>query len=233
MQTFCFLHFRCQNLLIKTPHSITMWCSRWLLTSVAVSEAAVFRISICSLHVCARSICMHKYTCGGDLKDLRGIERSTTRLSPLLHARRRLCCLRGSIGDAVALILCPQGTADMDKCKLLTWCCLLCSLIKDGVALLSHNLPPNMLKVSAIETTPPPPPFFSFFFLNMPHDKPVAPRWTDMCDDHNKAKLFMTPAMQPLWSGSAVNLYGKRFWDNNARTWSVGKGSAWCSAWFN
>lgn len=75
--------------------------------------------------------------------------------------------------------------------------------------------------------------FFFFFFLNMPHDKPVAPHWTDMCDDHNKAKLFMTPAMQPLWSGSAREFLREAFWDNNARTWSVGKGSAWCSAWFN
>lgn len=86
--------------------------------------------------------------CGGDLQDLRRFERRTSLLSLLLQAQHRLCCLHCFIRDAVALILCPQGTADMDKCKLLTWCCLLCSLIKDGVALLSHNLPPNMLTVS-------------------------------------------------------------------------------------
>lgn len=56
-------------------------------------------------------------------------------------------CLLCSIGDAVALILCPRGTADMDESKLLTWCCLLCSPIKDGAALLFHNLPSNMLQV--------------------------------------------------------------------------------------
>lgn len=59
-----------------------------------------------------------------------------------------------SVRDAVALILCPRGTDDMDECKLLTWCCLLCSLIKVSVALLPHNLPPNMLPVSATETAP-------------------------------------------------------------------------------
>lgn len=60
-----------------------------------------------------------------------------------------------SVRDAVALILCPKGTDDMDECKLLTWCCLLCSLIKVSVALLPHNLPPNMLQVFATETPPP------------------------------------------------------------------------------
>lgn len=59
-----------------------------------------------------------------------------------------------SVRDAVALILCPKGTDDMDECKLLTWCCLLCSLIKVSVALLPHNLPPNMLQVFATETPP-------------------------------------------------------------------------------
>lgn len=72
----------------------------------------------------------------------------STVLLSLLQAQHRLCCLLCSIRDAVALILCPQGTADMDVCKLLTWCCLLCSLIKDGAALLFHNLPSNMLQVS-------------------------------------------------------------------------------------
>ena len=83
-------------------------------------------------------------------------------LLSLLLARHTDCCLLGSIRDAVALILCPQGTADMDESKLLTWCCLLCSLIKDGVALLFHNLPPNMLQVCATEA-----PSLSVFTLHV------------------------------------------------------------------
>lgn len=59
-----------------------------------------------------------------------------------------------SVREAVASILCPQGTDDMDECKLLTWCCLLCSLIKVSMALLPHNLPPNMLPVSGTEIHP-------------------------------------------------------------------------------
>lgn len=77
---------------------------------------------------------------------------SAYRTALLLQARHCLRCLLGSIRNAVALILCPQGTADMDVCKLLTWCCLPCTLIKDCAALLFHNLPSNMLGVPVSET---------------------------------------------------------------------------------
>lgn len=85
-----------------------------------------------------------------------------------------------SVIDAVALILCPRGTDDMDECKLLTWCCLLCSLIKVSVALLPHNLPPNMLPVSATET--PSLPFSHFVFTVFP------PQW--LLIHENKTVIF-------------------------------------------
>lgn len=92
---------------------------------------------------------------------------SAAELLRLLQAQHRLRCLLCSIRNAVALILCPQGTADMDVCKLLTWCCLLCSLIKDCAALLFHNLPSNMLQVSDLK-----PPSFSVSHFRLTHVSP-------------------------------------------------------------
>lgn len=98
-----------------------------------------------------------------------------TVLSALLYQR---CCGFNPL---------PMGTADMDKCKLLTWCCLLCSLIKDSVALLSHNLPPNMLKVSATET----PFLFSRLMLSVfPH--------TELMHVMITKQLFMTCSLCDL-----------------------------------
>lgn len=114
---------------------------------------------------------------------------SVTLRSLFLQAQHSLRCLRGSIRDAVALILCPQGTADMDKCKLLTWCCLLCCLIKGCVALLSHNLPPNMLSVSATETS-------SLFFVF--HVNRVYPTWIDTCGDNKTIIYDLTRLDLPL-----------------------------------
>lgn len=68
----------------------------------------------------------------------------------------------------------------MDECKLLTWCCLLCSLIKVSVALLPHNLPPNMLPVSATETPP-----FRFHASCLPY---FPPQW--LLIHENKTVIF-------------------------------------------
>lgn len=112
-----------------------------------------------------------------------------TVLVSLLQARHRLCCLLGSIRDAVALILRPQGTADMDVCKLLTWCCLLCSLIKDGAALLFHNLPSNMLQVSQT-------PCLSVSHLLLTRDSP----WQIATSDKDKEAVCAFPYVASVTS---------------------------------
>lgn len=90
-------------------------------------------------------------------------------------------CLLCSIGDAVALILCPRGTADMDESKLLTWCCLLCSPI-DQRRCSPPVSQPAFQYAASVQRHPPSlfhPSCWPLFSLS----------WIDMCKG-NKAAIY-------------------------------------------